>query len=298
MPQDDPGLSPSELMLRAARGEGDFDAPAELDFKLPGNEQVQTGTVESEDASDIGALTAEDIAAELAESSGAGFDNCPTVGAEAPHQRTTDERVAAAHADSAQATVEDPPTPSVPPANSWSEPSSEWIAREAAKPQTRNPVLSGSASWIRIAISAVVLGVIAFGFIGAQIDGKEPVENLAVGDCFVAGQVEEIDQVPVVGCSEVHDSEVMASIEITGLGAPYPGEDQLFDALFDDCVTRFDAYVGEPFEASAYYIDTWIPLLDGWNDGDRTGLCTVVLVDDNFDVVSVTGSARDSVLNA
>ena len=95
MPQDDPGPSPSELMLRAARGEGDFDAPAELDFELPGNQQVQTATVESDDASGIGALTAEDIAAELAESSDAGFDNRPTVGAEAPHQPTTDERVAA-----------------------------------------------------------------------------------------------------------------------------------------------------------------------------------------------------------
>ncbi|MGI9584583.1 MAG: septum formation family protein [Acidimicrobiia bacterium] len=308
MPKDDPGLSPSEQLLRAARGDETFDSPADLDFDLDGGDEVPAGTVESAVASDVGGLTAADIAAELAESGALAIDEAPVIEPVTPVEPAAKVEPVApveqvAEEAPAEPYVRDITDPAqvqpAPPSDPWSEPSQEWLEREAARPKKRRPVLvSGSVSWIRIAISVAVFVFVAFGFIGAQFDGNEPVENLAVGDCFVAGQVEEIESVPVVACSEPHDSEVMASIEITGFGSSYPGEDPLFEALFDDCVTQFPAYVGEPFETSVYYIDTWIPLVEGWNDGDRTGLCTVVQVDESFDIVSITGSAKDSALNA
>jgi len=35
------------------------------------------------------------------------------------------------------------------------------------------------------------------------------------------------------------------------------------------------------------------PTINGWDDGDRTGLCTVVLVDENLDVRPALGTARN-----
>jgi hypothetical protein len=294
MAEDPEGLSPSELMLRAARGDGDDAAQADLDFELPGNDADSVDSLEYTTEFEGDAMSAEDIAAALASKKDQ-TDIETEVQESAPPARPVHQEPVVTPAESVEP-VQAPPADA--PSDPWNEPSDEWMAREAARPKRRRSVLAGSTSWIRIAISVAVFGFIAVGFIGAQLDGKEPVENLAVGDCFVAGQVEEIDQVPVVDCSEPHDSEVMASVEITGFSSQYPGEDPLFDALFDDCVTKFPSYVGEPFETSQYYIDTWIPLLDGWNDGDRTGLCTVVQVDDSFDIVSVTGSAQNSPSNA
>lgn len=288
------GLSPSERMLRVARGDGAEAAQADLDFELPGNDSQSLDRLEYATEFEGDAMSAEDIAAALVSQKDQ-TDVETEVQESAPPARPVHQEPVVRPAESVEP-VQAPPIDV--PSDPWNEPSAEWISREAARPKRRSSVLAGSTSWIRLAITIVVLGFIGFGFIGSQLDGKEPVENLAVGDCFVAGQVEEIDQVPVVQCSEPHDSEVMASVEIEGFASQYPGEDPLFDALFDECVTLFPSYVGEPFETSLYYIDTWIPLLDGWNDGDRTGLCTVVQVDDNFDIVSITGSAQSPASNA
>ena len=36
----------------------------------------------------------------------------------------------------------------------------------------------------------------------------------------------------------------------------------------------------------------FFPTEDGWDESDRKGLCTVVLVDENFDVRPSLGSAK------
>lgn len=180
----------------------------------------------------------------------------------------------------------------------WSTPTNEWEQREAAKRAKVQRRFDVPVPRLRSMISLALFGFVALGFIVSLVDGREPIANAAVGECFIVGEADEIDEVPVVDCTEPHDSELFARIDVSTLGATYPGEDPMFDWLFDECVARFPGYVGESYEASRYWIDMFIPTVDAWRDGDHTGLCTLVVLDDNLDVVSVTGTGRASTANA
>ena len=180
----------------------------------------------------------------------------------------------------------------------WSTPTTEWEQREAAKRAKEQRRFDIPVPRLRSIISLAVFGFFALGFIVSLVDGREPIANAAVGDCFIVGDADEIDEVPVVDCTEPHDSELFARVDVSTLGATYPGEDTMFDWLFDECVARFPGYVGESYEASRYWIDMFIPTTDAWRDGDHTGLCTLVVLDDDLAVVSVTGTGRASTANA
>jgi hypothetical protein len=175
----------------------------------------------------------------------------------------------------------------------WSTPTPEWEARPVKAPRRSVPLPRK-----RLVISLIVFGIMSIGFIGSFLDGRESIFEVAVGDCFTAGDALEIDQVPVVSCVEEHDSELFARVTITEFGSTHPDENQLFEWLFGECVERFPAYVGEPYEESQYWIDMFIPTVDGWSDGDRAGLCTVIRVDDDLNVRTVVGSARGDANNA
>ena len=180
----------------------------------------------------------------------------------------------------------------------WSTPTTEWEQREAARRAKEQRRFDVPVPRLRSIISLAVFGFLALGFIVSLVDGREPIANAAVGQCFIVGDADEIDEVPVVDCTEPHDSELFARVDVSALGTTYPGEDTMFDWLFDECVTRFPDYVGESYEASGYWIDMFIPTTDAWRDGDHTGLCTLVVLDEDLDVVSVTGTGRASTANA
>jgi hypothetical protein len=182
----------------------------------------------------------------------------------------------------------------------WTTPSSEWEAYEAEKAARKANRLDIPVPRFSLPVSGRVVGaliglaIFGISFLVNHFDGKEAVADAAVGDCFIVGAELEIDQVPVVDCSKKHDSELFARVSMVELGAVYPNEDLAFDWLFDECVDRFPSYVGEPYETSAYWIDMLIPTADGWADGDHTGLCTIVVMDGDFNAQMTTGSARSS----
>jgi hypothetical protein len=180
----------------------------------------------------------------------------------------------------------------------WSTPTTEWEQREAARRAKEQRRFDIPVPRLRSLISLAVFGFFALGFIVSLVDGREPIANAAVGECFVVGDADEIDEVPVVDCTEPHDSELFARVDVSTLGTAYPGEDTMFEWLFDECVARFPDYVGESYEASRYWIDMFIPTTDAWDDGDHTGLCTLVVLDDDLEVVSVTGTGRAPTANA
>jgi hypothetical protein len=187
----------------------------------------------------------------------------------------------------------EPPTP-VPEWNGdrWSTPSPEWQARESATKATTRRSFPVPA--IRTLISLAVFGFVGFGLLVSALDGKAPVSDIAVGECFVVGDALEVDELPVVDCSEEHDAELFARVTISGFGSDYPGDDPVFDWLYEQCLDLFPGYVGEPYEESEFWIDMFIPTVDGWDDGDRTGLCTAVMVDDDLDIRSHTRTAQSS----
>jgi hypothetical protein len=169
-----------------------------------------------------------------------------------------------------------------------SAPATEWERRQAAKASKATT----TTSWIKPVISLVAIAVFGFGFIAAQLDGSEPIDELAIGDCFDAGNSAEVFSVPVIDCSELHSSELYGTVEITAFDSAYPGEDALFDWVNARCEEQFSGYVGEPYEESRYWIEVFFPTEDGWEESDRNGLCTVVLVDENRDIRPSLGSAK------
>jgi len=179
------------------------------------------------------------------------------------------------------------PSPTDTEPDEWSTPSTEWERRQAAKANKTT-----TTSWIKPVISLVVFAVFGFGFVAAQLDGSEPIDELAVGDCFDAGDATEVFSVPVIDCSELHSSELYGTVEVTAFDSTYPGEDALFEWVNARCEEQFSGYVGEPYEDSRYWIEVFFPTGDGWDEGDRNAFCTVVLVDENFEVRPSLGSAK------
>ena len=179
------------------------------------------------------------------------------------------------------------PPPTDTESDAWSTPTTEWEARQAAKSSK-----TATTSWVKPVISLVVFAVFGVGFIAAQLDGSEPIDQLAVGDCFDAGDAAEVYSVPVIDCNELHSSELYGTVEVTAFDSTYPDEEVLFNWVNEKCEEQFSGYVGEPYEDSRYWIEVFYPTEDGWDEGDRGALCTVVLVDENFDVRPSLGSAK------
>ena len=74
-------------------------------------------------------------------------------------------------------------------------------------------------------------------------------EDLEVGDCLNDAELSGIvTEVPVVPCSEPHDSEAYAEFDLAD--GPYPGRDEINAQGEAGCVEAFTAFVGIPFNES------------------------------------------------
>jgi len=180
----------------------------------------------------------------------------------------------------------------------WSTSTREWeemVARRPAKPSRVSvPRLPG----VRAMVGLAILGFVGLGLVVSWFDGRQAIDELDVGACFTVGETEDVYDVPVVDCTEPHDSELFALVPVVGFGESHPGDDALFTWLFDRCLERFPGYVGEPYESSDYWIDMLIPTPDGWGQGDRIGMCTAVVVDDDLNRRPSTGSAKGAATTA
>ena len=103
--------------------------------------------------------------------------------------------------------------------------------------------------------------------------------DLKVGDCLVddPGE-EEIADVDVLPCTQPHDSEVYAAMDIDA-GA-YPGEEAVDTMAQEFCLAEFQPYVGTDYSVSALDVGYLTPTPTSWTLGnDREILCTVYRVD-------------------
>lgn len=181
----------------------------------------------------------------------------------------------------------------------WSTASTEWEQREAARLARRKARPDLPIPRVRTLISLAVFGFFAIGFIVSLVDGREPIADAVVGDCFIVGDAIEIEEVAVVDCAQTHDSELFARVDmVSAFGTTFPGEEPAFDWLFEECLERFPGYTGEAYEESRYWIDMFIPTTESWSDGDHIGMCTLVVVDDDLNIVTSTGSGRAPGANA
>lgn len=70
--------------------------------------------------------------------------------------------------------------------------------------------------------------------------------------------------------------------------ADFPGEAAVDGYATDECLRRFEEYVGVAYEASALDVVFVAPGEDGWEDGDRRVACVVY----HTDFAPLTGSVR------
>lgn len=118
--------------------------------------------------------------------------------------------------------------------------------------------------------------------------------DLAVGDCFDDGDlevgtgVEEVGAVPMVDCSQPHDNEVYAVVELDP--GSFPGDEGVALRADEVCLEKFEPFVGLDYASSVLDIGWFVPTADSWEAGDRTIACFVY----RLDLEKVTGSLSGS----
>lgn len=111
---------------------------------------------------------------------------------------------------------------------------------------------------------------------------------IKVGDCLNDATIsDEVSTVPVIACSEPHDSEAYASIILPD--GDFPGQDSVTASAEEGCLAEFESYIGIPYEQSSFEVSFYYPTSASWANGDREILCTV------YDPAGqTTGSAKGS----
>jgi hypothetical protein len=152
----------------------------------------------------------------------------------------------------------------------------------------------------------VGLGVVAYN-VATQADrdatgnivdgGSLDAFTVRLGDCFndegVFGDegAGEVASLPGVPCSEPHDNEVYAVFDVTF--EAFPGDDQMADAAFEQCLDRFAGFVGVDYELSNLDITALYPSSQSWSmQNDREVICAVFEMNGE----KLMGSAKDSAI--
>jgi len=111
---------------------------------------------------------------------------------------------------------------------------------------------------------------------GEVVEGNEATDvfTLQVGDCLNdATAAETVDTIPTVPCSEPHDSEIYASIIMSG--DVYPGDDAVIAEADAACLDAYAGFAGVAYADSVYYYSYYFPTEGSWSGGDREILCTI-----------------------
>ncbi|MCC5947742.1 MAG: hypothetical protein JJT89_04725 [Nitriliruptoraceae bacterium] len=160
----------------------------------------------------------------------------------------------------------------------------------------RRPRLPGAVASPRVALAALaLLTVAAAGCSGDDVRddegtvvnaGNSSVYELRPGDCLdppptLTGEVEEL---PVVPCTEEHTQEVFALVSAEG--DVYPGPAEVAAIADRECLDALqDGFGLSP--ADGVYFSYLLPTFDGWNTrDDRQIVCVLVFPD----LGPVTGS--------
>lgn len=121
-------------------------------------------------------------------------------------------------------------------------------------------------------LAVLVAAVALAGCVRGNVHALEP------GTCFddVSALADEgggeVGQVPVVDCDEPHDNEVFATVTLEG--DAYPGLDEVRRRADDECVDRFEDYVGAAPDAAGLVASHLVPTQQSWSaSDDRQVVC-------------------------
>jgi hypothetical protein len=146
------------------------------------------------------------------------------------------------------------------------------------------------------AIVGIVVGVLVLGIVGLAAivflagddedlpsNAEEAGQQLVVGDCFDEQNRESNPTeiytafVDEKRCSSPHDAEVYALLTHPGgPDAPFPGDDAVVEYTLDQCVARFEEFVGRDYESSSLDVIYLFPRELSWSKlDDRRIVCAV-----------------------
>ena len=159
-------------------------------------------------------------------------------------------------------------------------------------------------SWTRVlavlSLSAASIALAGCSLLGGGAGGNATptdaatsgadVFSIKIGDCLNDAAVTgEISKVPIVDCSQPHDSEAYFSGNLAD-GA-FPGDTVIKQGAEALCGPAFTDFVGAPYqEGTGYDYSYYTPTQDSWNAGDREVMCVA------FDPsgAQVTGTLKGS----
>jgi hypothetical protein len=133
-------------------------------------------------------------------------------------------------------------------------------------------------------ISRIVLLTFVVALFAAGCS-KGNVFSLEVGDCFEDQAVGEVQDVPIVECSDPHDNEVYSRYELADGSLPPQQE------MLDGCEERFETVVGISYLESVFYAGALMPSSDSWDQGDHEVICYGYIPDEKM-TATMVGAAR------
>ena len=143
----------------------------------------------------------------------------------------------------------------------------------------------------------VLLGLVVALTLGCTEKGN--VFELQVGDCFnyihePQEDGEEIVDVDYVECSELHQREVYAVLELPDTeDAPFPGLESIRNTASGLCLDSFEGFVGMAYDVSSLDIEALHPQKDTWeNHNDRKFTCSLYDLFNSHMEGSMRGSKR------
>jgi hypothetical protein len=109
-----------------------------------------------------------------------------------------------------------------------------------------------------------------------------------------AGQCMNAFDLKVLDCAGAHEAEVMSVGELSGLGASYPDTQALRKAALPPCRSVLTEYLGSG-DADSTRLRVWAfwPNEQGWKDGQRWRLCTVVEISPDEKPLARKGSVKN-----
>ncbi len=215
-----------------------------------------------------------------------------------PGGRPATEREWTAPADAAPAPQPRGEVPIPEPApDEWATPGPFGDGGEPPGRMASRPGIIGAFTGFGGLAILVVVGFFAFF---SFVDHSKSVDRLEPGDCFDEPSDLVFTEVDPIDCGESHDYEVFAivdiapsgAVELDGLGL-YPGNEAVYQGAVLGCVEEFETYVGATWEESAVWLNVFTPTEQGWEGGDRTGIC-VLYQGSQETVAKTTGSLRGS----
>jgi Septum formation len=105
-------------------------------------------------------------------------------------------------------------------------------------------------------------------------------------DAFFDDDSEGVSDVPTVDCAEPHDNEVFATYDLPD--GDFPGQEAIATEAEEECIERFEDYVGIAYPESRFISTYLIPTAQGWEGGDREVVCFLY----DIDLAKIEGSAE------